>query len=140
LDVLIARAREHAAVFGVVFVDLDHFKQVNDIYGHMVGDLYLQEVCSRMKRVLRAGDILARLGGDEFAVVVPARTRADVEEVARRLERCFDEPFRVQGYNLRGSASIGIALYPEDGSTRDSLLSSADAAMYVNKHIGRSAR
>jgi diguanylate cyclase (GGDEF)-like protein len=110
LDVLIARAREHASVFGVVFVDLDHFKQVNDIYGHLVGDLYLQEVCVRMKRVLRSGDTLARLGGDEFAVVVPARTRADVEEVARRLERCFEDPFPVQGYNLRGSASIGIAL------------------------------
>ena len=140
LDKLIARAREHASVFGVIYVDLNHFKQVNDLYGHQIGDLYLQEVCQRMKHVLRSGDILARLGGDEFAAVVTANTRADVHEVGRRLEQCFEKPFHVQGYNLRGSASLGVALYPEDGSTRDSLLSAADAAMYVNKHIGRAAR
>jgi GGDEF domain-containing protein len=60
-----------------------------------------------------------------------------VEEIATRLERCFDEPFAVEGYVLQGSASVGVALYPEDGSTRDSLLTAADAAMYVNKHTGR---
>jgi diguanylate cyclase (GGDEF)-like protein len=141
LDMLIARAREQAGIFGLIYVDLDEFKQVNDVYGHHVGDLYLQEVCLRMKRQLRSGDILARLGGDEFAVVVPsAHRREDVEEIAMRLERSFDAPFHVQGYALRGSASIGIALYPEDGSTRDSLLTAADAAMYVDKHAGRTAR
>lgn len=141
LDLLIARARDCGGVFGLVFVDLDEFKQVNDIYGHHVGDLYLQEVSARMKRQLRAGDLLGRLGGDEFAAVVPsAPSREDVEEIANRLQRCFDEPFRIKGHLLRGSASIGIALYPEDGSTRDSLLTSADAAMYVQKHTGRSVR
>jgi diguanylate cyclase (GGDEF)-like protein len=141
LDLLIARAREQASQFGLIYVDLDQFKQVNDVYGHLVGDLYLQEVCERMKRVLRSGDILARLGGDEFAAIVPAaRTKTDVDEIASRLDHCFEEPFRVQGYALRGSASIGTALYPEDGSTRDSLLSSADAAMYVSKHMGGTAR
>jgi diguanylate cyclase (GGDEF)-like protein len=138
LDVLIARAREQAGIFGLIYVDLDEFKQVNDVYGHHVGDLYLQEVCARMKHQLRSGDILARVGGDEFAAIVPsARNREDVEEIASRLERCFDEPFPMQGYVLRGSASIGTSLYPEDGTTRDSLLTAADAAMYVSKHMRR---
>lgn len=138
LDATIAIARDQARIFGVIFVDLDEFKQVNDLYGHQVGDLYLQEVSLRMKRQLRTGDLLARLGGDEFAALVPtARSRADVEEIALRLERCFDEPFSVEGYLLRGSGSVGIALYPEDGSTKDNLLSAADAAMYVAKFTKR---
>ena len=135
LDALVARAREEAGVFGLIYVDLNEFKQVNDVYGHRIGDLYLQEVSARMKRQLRSHDILARLGGDEFAILVPgAHTRADVQEIALRLERCFDEPFSMEGCTLEGSASVGIALYPDDGSTRDSLLSSADAAMYVAKY------
>jgi diguanylate cyclase (GGDEF)-like protein len=138
LDLLIARAREEASVFGLIYVDLDEFKQVNDVYGHRIGDLYLQEVCARMKHQMRAGDLLARLGGDEFAALVPAaRTRTDVEEIATRLERCFDEPFHLGGHILRGEASIGIALYPDDGAHRDTLLSAADAAMYVAKHTRR---
>jgi diguanylate cyclase (GGDEF)-like protein len=79
--------------------------------------------------------MLARLGGDEFAVLVSmVRSRAVAEEIAHRLELCFDEPFPVEGYVLHGSASVGLAIYPEDGSTRDSLLSASDAAMYVSKH------
>jgi diguanylate cyclase (GGDEF)-like protein len=90
---------------------------------------------------LRAGDLLARLGGDEFAALVPAaRTRADVKEIALRVEHCFATPFEVEGYSLTGSASIGIALYPEDGNTKDSLLSAADAAMYVNKYTRHESR
>ncbi len=135
LERLISNARESAGIFGLIYVDLDEFKQVNDLYGHHVGDLYLQEVSIRMKKQLRGGDLLARLGGDEFAALVPmARTRADVNEIAARLENCFTAPFHVEGYTLSGSASVGIALYPEDGDTKDSLLSAADAAMYVTKH------
>ena len=138
LDTRLARAREEASIFGLIYVDLDEFKQVNDQYGHRVGDLYLQEVSMRMKRQLRSADLLARLGGDEFAVLVPVvHKRTDVEEIAARLEQCFAAPFSVEGYVLRGSASVGIALYPEDGTTKDSLLSAADAAMYVGKHMKR---
>lgn len=135
LDSLILKARNDAGIFGLVYIDLDEFKQVNDQYGHRVGDLYLQEVAIRMKRQLRSHDMLARLGGDEFAVLfsqVPNRTVA--QEIASRLEHCFDEPFPVEGYVLNGSASVGLAIYPEDGTTRDSLLSASDAAMYVSKH------
>jgi diguanylate cyclase (GGDEF)-like protein len=138
MDALIEEARNKAGIFGLIYIDLDEFKQVNDLYGHQVGDLYLQEVAMRMKRQLRSHDLLARLGGDEFAVLVPtARNRAAVEEIAVRLERSFDEPFAVEGYILHGSASVGFALYPEDGATKDSLLSAADAAMYVSKNAKR---
>ena len=138
LDQQIEQARQSAGIFGLVYIDLNDFKQVNDGYGHQVGDLYLQEVAARMKRELRSEDMVARLGGDEFAVLLPkVRTRNEVVEVAHRLERCLDEPFAAEGYVIRGSASLGIALYPDDGTTRDSLLSAADAAMYVNKHVRR---
>jgi len=141
LDAQIAEAGQQAAVFGLIYVDLDDFKQVNDVYGHRVGDLYLQQAAIRMKQQLRAVDTIARLGGDEFAVLVPAvRGRADVEEIAFRLERSFDAPFTVDGAILHPSASVGIALYPEDGTTRDSILSAADAAMYVRKHTRRQTK
>lgn len=135
LEDLIHNARQTAGIFGLIYIDLNEFKQVNDVHGHLVGDLYLQEVAQRMKNQLRPGDMLARLGGDEFAALVPSvRSRTDVEEIAGRLECCFDEPFAGEGYVLRGSASIGIALYPEDASSADSLLNKADAAMYVAKY------
>jgi len=139
LQARIEQARVDAGIFGLIYIDLDKFKEVNDIYGHQVGDLYLQEAAARMKHQLRSHDLLARLGGDEFAALVSVvPSRAGVEEIAHRLERCFDAPFYVEGYRLRGSASVGIAIYPEDGATKDSLLSAADAAMYAAKHTKRS--
>ena len=141
LDTLIDEARKAASIFGFIYIDLDEFKQINDVYGHHVGDRYLQEVAVRMKRQLRSHDLLARQGGDEFAALVPqVRTRAEVEEIASRLEHSLDEPFHIEGFTVMGSASIGIALYPENGETRDALLNSADAAMYRAKHSGRHAR
>jgi len=138
LDALIVEARRTAGIFGFIYIDLDEFKQINDRYGHHVGDLFLQEAALRMKRQLRSHDLLARQGGDEFAVLVPAvRSRAEVEEIAARLERCMDGPFVIEGYSVYGSASVGIALYPDDGETKDALLKTADAAMYKVKHAGR---
>jgi diguanylate cyclase (GGDEF)-like protein len=135
LDTLIQDARQSAGIFGLVYIDLNEFKQVNDAYGHQAGDLYLQEMARRMKRQLRPSDTLARLGGDEFAVLVSeVRNRAEVQEIATRLECCFEEPFMGEGYVVHGSASIGIALYPGDATTRDGLLSSADNAMYKAKY------
>jgi diguanylate cyclase (GGDEF)-like protein len=141
LDMQIAEARQNAGIFGLIYIDLDKFKQVNDLYGHQIGDLYLQEVALRMKRQLRGVDMLARLGGDEFAVLLPqVRNRLKVEEIALRLEHCFDEPFAIEEHLLRGSASIGIALYPKDGVTKDDLLNIADSAMYKVKNAKREAR
>ncbi len=138
LDSMMDEARRNAGIFGVIYVDLDGFKQVNDMYGHLVGDLYLQEVSVRMKRQLRSHDLLARVGGDEFAALVPmVRNRAEVQEIAHRMERSFDEPFVIAPYTIQGSASVGIALYPEDGANKDSLLSSADSAMYAVKNSAR---
>jgi diguanylate cyclase (GGDEF)-like protein len=138
LDLQIAEARQKAGIFGLIYIDLDKFKQINDIYGHQIGDLYLQEVALRMKRQLRGVDMLARLGGDEFAVLLPrVRNRAKVEEIAQRLDRSFEEPFIIEGQTLHGAASVGIALYPEDGATKDDLLSAADAAMYAVKRSKR---
>jgi diguanylate cyclase (GGDEF)-like protein len=138
LDQQIEQARQYAGIFGLLYIDLNEFKKVNDIHGHQIGDLYLQQVAVRIKHQLRGQDMLARLGGDEFAVLLPTvRNRAAVEEIAHRIGMCFESPFNFEGHIVHGSASIGIALYPEDGTSRDSLLSSADAEMYVNKQIRR---
>ena len=135
LDTRIDEANRVAGIFGLIYIDLDKFKEVNDRYGHHIGDLYLQEVAARMKRQLRGRDILARLGGDEFAALLGrVRSRADIEEIVRRIERSFDDPFVVESYVLHGSASIGFALYPEDGTTKSTLLSAADTAMYAIKN------
>jgi diguanylate cyclase (GGDEF)-like protein len=136
LDTLIQDARKGQSQFGLVYIDLDDFKQVNDQFGHSAGDQYLRQSALRMKRQLRPSDLLARLGGDEFAVLVGnVRTQSEVQEVASRLERCFRDQFAIEGYSIQGSVSVGSALFPEDGSDKDSLLSTADAAMYVNKKI-----
>jgi diguanylate cyclase (GGDEF)-like protein len=136
LSMLIEDARLKSISFGMVYIDLDDFKHMNDRFGHRVGDLYLQEAALRMKHQLRPTDMLARIGGDEFAVLLPnVRGLAEVEEVALRLERCFHAEFELGGHKLRGSASLGTALYPEDGETKDTLFSAADAAMYVSKKI-----
>ena len=138
LDRLIDDTRRERGRFGLIYIDLDNFKQLNDRYSHRVGDLYLQEAADRMRRQLRPGDMLARLGGDEFAALVPhVRSLADIEETATRIDRCFDEPFLLEGYSLRGSASVGIAVFPENGVTRDTLLNTADSAMHNAKHRKR---
>ncbi len=138
IDALIESAKERGTMFGLIYLDLNEFKSVNDRNGHRTGDLYLQKVAGRMGRQLRPEDTLARLGGDEFAVLAPhIGGREDVEEIAHRLQRCFDDPFSVEGKMIRGSVSIGVAVYPEDAATKDSLLTVADAAMYAAKRQRR---
>jgi diguanylate cyclase (GGDEF)-like protein len=139
LDCLIDEGYRNVGVFGLIYIDLDDFKEVNDGFGHHVGDQYMQQAALRMKRQLRPEDILARLGGDEFGVLAPVtQNRSDVEEIALRLACCFDDPFAVEGHIIHGSASIGIALYPADGSTGDALLKTADIAMYAAKKTRKS--
>ncbi len=138
LSEMIEEARLIKGSFGLIYIDLDGFKLTNDVYGHLVGDRYLQQVTLRLKHQLRPTDMMARLGGDEFVVVVPkVRTRDEIQMVVDRLEDCFRSPFAIEGNQLHGSASFGVALFPLDGATQDSLLNSADAAMYVTKHEKR---
>lgn len=134
LDQMIAQANRSKGMFGLIYIDLNDFKQVNDRYGHLAGDTYLREAAERMKHQLRPGDVLARLGGDEFAVLVPdVRSRTAVQEVAARLEECFGPAFQVGEAMIAGTASIGFAVYPEDGITKDGLLTAADTSMYKVK-------
>ena len=138
LDVLIQEAGHSGAIFGLIYLDLDKFKPINDTFGHHVGDLYLQEVAARMNDQLLGGDMLARLGGDEFAALVSLqRGRSDLDKIVARLEGCFDAPFVIEGHTIKGSASIGVALFPEDAATKDALLNAADTAMYVVKNSRR---
>jgi diguanylate cyclase (GGDEF)-like protein len=131
---LIDEASATTKMFALIYIDLNDFKQVNDRYGHQTGDLYLQKAAERMKHQLRPADMLARLGGDEFGVLVSfIHDRSEAEEITHRLERCFDEPINVADHAIRGSASIGIALYPSDGLTDDAIMSIADSDMYVKK-------
>jgi diguanylate cyclase (GGDEF)-like protein len=135
MELQIEEARYCGRILGLIYIDLDKFKPINDTYGHHVGDLYLQAVALRMSRQLLGGDMLARLGGDEFAALVSLHHgRSDLERIVARLQSCFDEPFSVEGNLLRGEASIGFAFFPENGATKDSLLSAADTAMYVVKN------
>jgi diguanylate cyclase (GGDEF)-like protein len=141
LDALIEEAHQNASVFGLVYIDLDNFKPINDRYGHHVGDLFLQQIAQRLKKQLRSNDLLARLGGDEFGVLLPmVRTRTRVEEIVLRLEHSLKEPFSIEGELLQGSASFGYSFYPEDGTTRESLLAAADSAMYAAKNFRKQAQ
>ena len=141
LEEMLVKANHQGTTFGLIYVDLDYFKQVNDQYGHRTGDLYLQAVTQRMKAQLRGGDLLARIGGDEFVALTPVlHTRKDAEEIADRLKHCFDDPFEIEGAVIRGSASVGLAVYPEDGVSKEALQRAADTAMYAGKQERRSAR
>jgi len=134
LEEMIIKASRELIIFGLIYVDLDLFKEINDKYGHRTGDLYLQAVTKRMKAQLRNGDMLARIGGDEFIALTPVlHSRVDAEEIVSRLEHCFDAPFEIEGNWIHGSASVGLALYPEDGVSKEDLQRHADAAMYAHK-------
>ncbi|HEX8786963.1 MAG TPA: EAL domain-containing protein, partial [Telluria sp.] len=132
---LAARTRQRAAV---MFIDLDRFKNVNDMLGHGVGDQLLAQAAKRLEACARRGDVVARLGGDEFALVLPALLdNADAAAVAERVVEAMAQPFYLAGHPLFVSASVGIASYPEDGGNADALLKSADTAMYGAKNNGR---
>ncbi|MCB1872613.1 MAG: EAL domain-containing protein, partial [Gammaproteobacteria bacterium] len=122
----------------VLFLDLDHFKDVNDSLGHKVGDRLLQEVVVRLASKVRSSDTVSRLGGDEFVVVVPqAGVQGTSEQIAGHILEALSETFHIDGHNLRLSASIGISVYPADGEEFDDLLKCADTAMYSAKQAGR---
>jgi diguanylate cyclase len=120
--------------FALLILDLDGFKQINDRLGHPVGDLVLRDLAPRLQEPLRRGDVVARLGGDEFAILLLPPTDAKTAfAVAGRIDHCIRQPLLVEGMRFRLSASIGIALHPQNGPTAGHLLHSADTAMYTAK-------
>jgi len=129
------RAKTKLAVFQL---DLDRFKEVNDTYGHKVGDLALQEVAARLASRIRAGETLARSGGDEFTVISPVADRKAAETLVAALERTLSAPIIIESKEVQTGLSIGIALFPDDGSNADQLHAAADRAMYEAKRAGRS--
>ncbi|WP_323001213.1 EAL domain-containing protein [Denitromonas sp.] len=134
----LSSAERHGDQFAVLFLDLDQFKTVNDSLGHPVGDQLLSAVAARLQTCLRDEDLLARLGGDEFVVLVPRLAQPeDAAAVARQITTALVAPFAIDGHELVVSASIGIALYPQDGADVDTLLKQADLAMYGAKDAGR---
>jgi diguanylate cyclase (GGDEF)-like protein len=133
-DAIFARARRSATLAAVLVIDLDRFKPINDTYGHEVGDRVLQEVARRLKASLRGEDIVARLGGDEFLVVLSSvRSAADAEDACRHLLGSFAQAVAVRELRLRISPSIGISIFPDDGTDIVSLAKNADMAMYHAK-------
>ncbi|HFD81090.1 MAG TPA: EAL domain-containing protein [Gammaproteobacteria bacterium] len=122
----------------LAFVDLDHFKRINDSFGHMVGDELLHQCARRFEGALRAGDTVARLGGDEFLLVLPDVDDLDaVEVVMHKVQAVFAQPFHIGHREIFSTCSVGLALYPEDGGDADSLLKAADTALYKAKDAGR---
>lgn len=123
---------------GVIFLDLDNFKKINDTLGHTVGDMLLKAVANRLRNCVRGGDTVSRLGGDEYILILPnVKEMHDVTTVAKKLIGLFSTPFLLMGHELYITASIGIALFPSDGDTVDALLKNADAAMYHAKEQGK---
>ena len=124
--------------FVLLFIDIDHFKQINDSLGHVAGDEILLQVSKRLKSILRDGDTLARFGGDEFALLFESIDRIqDVTKVAQNILNLFSDSFNILEHNLYLSCSIGISIFPDDAKDAESLLSFADNAMYKAKDEGR---
>jgi len=137
LEKALRHAREVLGSVAILFLDLDDFKAVNDNHGHRIGDLFLCEVARRFQGCLRANDVLGRLGGDEFlAVIADVTNHALASEIAGRILRAMQQPFVVEEIVIRGSVSIGVAIYQEVGVTANELKHRADAAMYAAKRAG----
>lgn len=139
LSEAIAFSKRTQNPFAVLFIDLDHFKDINDTLGHPVGDAILVEVASRIKKQIRESDMLSRFGGDEFTLLLPEIKNENViDRIAQKIIDAIKEPFVLGKSVLYLSASIGITLYPDDGEDSATLLKNADQAMYQAKSSGRS--
>ncbi|APW47905.1 sensor domain-containing protein [Rhodoferax antarcticus] len=135
---LVAHAVRQQSVFSLLFIDLDHFKEVNDTLGHLVGDILLRTVSERLQQGVRNEDTVARIGGDEFVVLLPGTSGEGAKSLAHTLLNRLREPVMLAGASsYRPMASMGSAVYPQDGRTPDALLRSADMAMYRAKLSGR---
>ena len=148
LETAIARARHKQHSLTLMFIDLDHFKHINDTYGHQVGDALLCEAAARIKDCLRDADLIAvskdkddrvaRFAGDEFTVMLTNIDNVDVlANIAQRIVAKFEKSFDIKGHNVFSTVSIGIAIFPEDGDNVQALMQHADVAMNHAKELGR---
>lgn len=138
IDQAISRAQRENGQFALLFIDIDHFKVINDSMGHAAGDQLLNVVSQRLQGILRKSDTIARLGGDEFTVIVEGLQEAEwVVAVANNIIRILEAPVEINQQQVHVSGSIGIALYPQDGESFGVLLKNADTAMYKAKDKGR---
>ncbi|HET7434404.1 MAG TPA: EAL domain-containing protein [Thermoanaerobaculia bacterium] len=138
LTIALALAARRSRVVAVLFLDLDHFKLVNDSLGHSVGDALLRQIARRLKTTVREGDTVARVGGDEFTIVLQdLERRDDAALVAQKVLATVAEPIEVNGHRLYVTTSIGITIFPDDGEDAETLLRNADTAMYRAKAEGR---
>ncbi len=138
LMILVARAKRDKLKFAVLFIDLDGFKEINDLFGHKVGDKVLQSVAGKLKLSTRTSDTVARIGGDEFVALIDEITsRTEVEFVAEKILKGISTEYNTGVASVRLTASIGIAIYPEEGTSTDELLTNADNAMYCAKFSGK---
>jgi diguanylate cyclase (GGDEF)-like protein/PAS domain S-box-containing protein len=135
----LAAARRRREKIGLLYLDIDSFKIVNDCLGHSVGDELLQQIAQRLRLCAREEDTVARLGGDEFVIALgPIETYADAALVAERIARDLVPPFNLHGHSLTVTSSIGISIFPDHGADAEALIKNADAAMYASKNRGRS--
>lgn len=140
LAVAMANAHRHDHRMAVMLLDLDMFKRINDTLGHSAGDRLLETVAQRLITAIREGDTAARLGGDEFTVLLPEIDHVDdAVRLARRIIEEIKQPLEVEGNEMFVTTSIGVAVYPDDGSTAEGLLKNADTAMYRAKDLGRNS-
>jgi diguanylate cyclase (GGDEF)-like protein len=138
LEQALVRAARRNLMVGVIFIDLDRFKRVNDTLGHASGDQLIREVAQRLREASRAEDTVARLGGDEFVVVIGDAVGVnDILQVAEKMLAAIGQPYRIAGHELFSSCSIGISVFPNDGADSSMLLKHADTAMYHAKQHGR---
>ncbi len=135
---LLAQARERGGDLGVLFLDVDGLKDINDTLGHSAGDRLLRSMAERIGQCVGAGELLARVGGDEFAIVAPAAEgQATLERIVRQIRTKLAEPFRIEHRMITASVSMGLAMFPEHADDLDQLMAHADAAMYQAKRKGR---
>lgn len=137
LDAAIVRAKKDETQIGVLFLDLDGFKEINDTYGHKTGDHLLQAITQRLKNTVRVDDVVARLGGDEFTIILENSTSESVERVANKIIVEVQKCINIETLELFVTFSIGISMYPHDGQTSELLLKYADTAMYKAKEEGK---
>jgi diguanylate cyclase (GGDEF)-like protein/PAS domain S-box-containing protein len=138
ITMALLNARRNQQMLGIMMLDLDRFKNVNDSRGHHVGDLLLRSVGERLDSILRKSDTIARMGGDEFFILLAGLFKEeDVYQIAEKILESFQKPFIFDNHELDITASIGVAIYPNDGDDIDTILKKADIAMYRAKETGR---